>query len=282
MATESTGPRRLQIASGLAGLRSRAGMTLEAVAKLSGYSKTTVGRYEDWRSHGGIKGRTVRDIAIASGGTAAEVAALVRLAEDMPDGWWVGGAVPEWLHPLVSLEAEADTETAFAPSVVPGLLQTREYAMAIHLASDFRQPLDEVEGRVDARMQRQDVLNRPRPLHLWVILDQAVLKRVVGSCEVMAAQIDHLITQSQRPNVDLQVLPLEAGAHAAGLGHFVTLQAGNTLGAVYVEMLGGGLYMDTADDVDRYMAAVDYLRSQAVDPTGSRRILAAEREEYEQ
>ncbi|WP_229868608.1 helix-turn-helix domain-containing protein [Streptomyces chryseus] len=271
----------MQIATGLAKLRERSGLTLEEVAKRSGYGKTTIGRYEDWRSQTKPKGRTVRLIAEAAGGDAAEIAALVRLAEDMPDGWWVGGAVPEWLHPLVSLEHEADHETAFAPSVVPGLLQTADYAMAIHLAEQVRQPLDVVERLVAARMKHQAVLTRESPLHLWVVLDQAVLRREVGDREVMASQIDHLIEQAQRPNIDVQVLPWKAGAHAAGLGHFVTIGSGEALGAVYVEMLGGGLYMDTAEDVRRYNTAMDYLRSQAVDTTGSLKILAAERKEYD-
>ncbi|WP_190093235.1 helix-turn-helix domain-containing protein [Streptomyces melanogenes] len=276
----STGPRRLQLAAGLQKLRERSGRTLEEVAKLSGYGKSTVGRYEDWRSRAKPVPRAVRAIAEAAGGRPAEVAALVRLAEDMPEGWWVGAAVPEWLHPLVSLEHEAQYESAFAPSVVPGLLQTRDYALAIHLAEQVRQPLDKVTELVEGRMRRQEVLTRHSPLHLWVVLDQAVLRREVGDRTVMAAQLDHLIEQSQQPNIDIQILPWAAGAHAAGLGHFVTIGSDDVLGAVYVEMLGGGFYMDSATDVRRYTVAMDYLRSQAVDTTGSLKILAAERKEY--
>ncbi|ORT54210.1 helix-turn-helix transcriptional regulator [Streptomyces sp. CB03238] len=277
----STGPRRLQIASGLKKLRQRSDLTLEEVAKRAGYGKTTVGRYEDWTSKTMPKPRAVRLIAEAAGGTDAEIAALVRLAEDMPEGWWVGAGVPEWLHPLVSLENEAMQEGAFAPSVVPGLLQTAEYARAIHLAEMVRQPLDVVEALVAARMQRQAVLDRDIPLHLWVVLDQAVLRREVGDRTVMAAQLDHLMEQAKRPNIDIQVLPFKAGAHAAGFGHFITLGAGDSTDAVYVEMLGGGLYIDAKEDVRRYTVAMDYLRSQAVDTTESMNILAAERKEYD-
>ncbi|MFE3557317.1 helix-turn-helix transcriptional regulator [Streptomyces sp. NPDC059193] len=279
--TSTAGPRRLQIAKGLAQLRLRSGLTLEEVAKRSGYGKTTVGRYEDWRSQTRPKARTVRLIAEAAGGTAAEIAALVRLAEDMPEGWWVGGAVPEWLHPLVMLEHEGDEEGAFAPSVVPGLLQTPAYGMAIHLAEQVRQPLDVVERLVAARIKRQDVLTRENPLHLWVVLDQAVLRREVGDRQVMAEQINHLIAQARKPNIDIQILPWKAGAHAAGLGHFVTIRSEDGLGSVYVEMLGGGLYMDTTEDVKRYTVALDYLRSQAVDTAASLKIMAAELKEYE-
>ncbi|MGW3091671.1 helix-turn-helix domain-containing protein [Streptomyces sp. NPDC001108] len=276
----SPGPRRLQIASGLARLRERAGMTLEEVAKGAGYGKSTVGRYEDWRATGKIQARTVRLIAEAAKGSPAEVAALVRLAEGTPDGWWVGAGVPEWLHPLVSLEHEADEENVFANSVIPGLLQTRDYARAIHLAEQVRQPTEVVDRLVDARVKRQEVLTRPRPLHLWVVLDQAVFSRVVGDRSVMADQIAHLIESAKTPNVDIQILPFKAGAHAAGLGHFVSIAAGDTIRAVYVEMLGGGLYIDTPDDVGRYTTAFAYLRSQAADTTKSLAIMTDAHKEY--
>ncbi|MER7952401.1 helix-turn-helix transcriptional regulator [Streptomyces sp. NPDC096079] len=276
------GPRRLQIAKGLAELRTRSGLTLEDVAKAAGYGKSTVQRYEDWTAKAKPKARTVRLIAEAAGGTPEEVAALTKLAESLTDGWWaVGGAVPEWLHPLVSLEQEAEEETAFAPSVIPGLLQTREYAMAVHLGQEVREPLDGVTRQVDSRIKRQEVLNRPAPLHLWAVLDEGVLKRQVGNTAVMAAQLDHLIEQTQRRHINIQVLPLATGAHAAaGVGHFVTITSGGITSA-YAELLGGGLYMDTADQVRRYTTAMDYLRSQAADTDASLKILSAYRKEYD-
>ncbi|MFD8146128.1 helix-turn-helix domain-containing protein [Streptomyces sp. NPDC059708] len=271
----SAGPRRLQIATGLAKLRDRSGLTLEELARTSGYGKSTVGRYEDWRSPSAPVARTVRAIATAAGGTPDEVAALVRLTEDMSEGWWLGedSAVPDWMHPLVVLEAEADYEYVFALSAVPGLLQTRAYAEAIHLTGQARKQPEEVSALVDSRMRRQEVLIKRRPLHLWVILDQAVLRRVVGSHGVMAEQISHLIDQAQRPNVDIQVLPWEAGAHAAGKNAFLTLGTRDALGAVYVELLDGGLYKDSGEDVHKYTVAMDYLRMQAADTTESLHLL---------
>ncbi|MGW4699734.1 helix-turn-helix domain-containing protein [Streptomyces sp. NPDC004285] len=278
----SQGPRRLQIAKGLAELRTRSGLTLEEVAKAAGYGKSTVQRYEDWTAKQKPKARTVRLIAEATGGTPQEVSALTKLAESLTDGWWaVGGAVPEWLHPLVSLEQEAEEENAFAPSVIPGLLQTRDYAMAVHLGQEVREPLEVVTQQVDSRIRRQEVLARTTPLHLWAVLDEGVLKRKVGNDTVMAAQIDHLIEQSQQRHINIQILPLTAGAHAAaGTGHFVTITSGGITSA-YAELLGGGLYMDTADQVKRYTTAMDYLRSQAADTVASLKILSAHRKEYD-
>ncbi|MFE0654208.1 DUF5753 domain-containing protein, partial [Streptomyces sp. NPDC059534] len=123
------------------------------------------------------------------------------------------------------------------------------------------------------------VLTKAEPLHLWVVLDQAVLQREVGGRQVMAAQIDHLIEQAQRPNIDIQILPWSAGAHAAGVGHCVTITAGGITSA-YIEMLSGGLYLDTAEGVKIYTTAIDYLHSQAADTTASLQIMSAASEEY--
>ncbi|MFF9147533.1 helix-turn-helix domain-containing protein [Streptomyces sp. NPDC014861] len=274
------GPRRLQIAKGLQQLRERSGLTLEEVAAASGYGKSTVQRYEDWTSATRPKARNVRAIAGAAGGTPEEVAALTTLAESLTAGWWAVGGVPEWLHPLVSLEQEAEVECAYAPSIVPGLLQTREYAMAIHLGQEVREPLDVVTRQVDARIKRQEVLAKNSPLHLWAILDESVLQRVVGDRAVMAAQLDHLITQSRLRHIEIQILPLASGGHAAAAsGHYVTITSGGYTSA-YAELLGTGLYMDTAEQVARYTTAMDYLRSQAADTTASLKVLSEYRKEY--
>lgn len=276
----SQGPRRLQIARGLQQLRLRAGLTLEEVAAASGYGKSTVQRYEDWTAATRPKPRNVKAIAEAAGATAEEVAALTTLTESLTTGWWAVGGVPEWLHPLVSMEQEADTENAYAPSIVPGLLQTRDYAMAIHLGQEVREPLDVVTRQVDSRIKRQEVLSKKDPLHLWVILDESVLQRVVGNREVMAGQLDHLIDRAQQRHIDIQILPLAAGGHAAAAsGHYVTITSGGITSA-YAELLGTGLYMDTADQVARYTTAMDYLRSQAADSSASLEVMSRYRKEY--
>ncbi|MGW9439592.1 helix-turn-helix domain-containing protein [Streptomyces sp. NPDC055607] len=276
------GPRRRQIAKGLHQLRTRSGLTLEEVAAASGYGKSTVQRYEDWTSPTKPKARNVEAIARAAGGTPEEVAALTRLAESLTAGWWtVGGGVPEWLHPLVSMEQEAQEECAYAPSVVPGLLQIREYAMAIHLGQEVRKPLASITEQVEARIKRQDVLTKADPLHLWAVLDESVLKRVVGDRTVMAAQLDHLIEQAHQRHINIQILPLTAGTHAAtGSGHFVTLAFDDGDTSAYPELLTGGVYSDTAEQVGQYRTAIGYIRSQAADTDASLEIMRKYRKEY--
>ncbi|MFG2139472.1 helix-turn-helix domain-containing protein [Streptomyces sp. NPDC048650] len=276
----------MQIARGLIALRERSGLMQTQVAELAGVSKATVSRYEMWQDRARIRWATVKAIADACGASASEREALVRVARTQTDGWWVGnGAVPEWMDPLVSFEHEAEYEHLYANTVIPGLLQTRDYALAIHQAREVRSPNDAIEGMVDARIQRQSILRREPPLQLWAVLDEAVLRRTVGNSQVMAEQLDHLHEMAQSPTVEIQILPFSAGAHAAGAGHFVILGRNdernplNSMAVVYIEMRRRGLYLDDAEDVSAYKLTFDYLRSQAADATASLQLLTKARQE---
>jgi hypothetical protein len=189
------------------------------------------------------------------------------------------------MDPLVSFEHEAAYEHVYANTVIPGLLQTRAYALSVHQAREMRSPNDEIERMVDARIQRQGILRRHPPLHLWVVLDEAVLRRDVGGEAVMVEQMAHLYEMAQSPTVDLQILPFSAGAHAAGAGHFVILGRDdernplNSMAVVYIEMRRRGLYLDDAEDVASYKLTFDYLRSQAADSAASLRLLTDVRQE---
>ncbi|MDT0545851.1 MULTISPECIES: helix-turn-helix transcriptional regulator [Streptomyces] len=287
MTATMTGPAgRMQIARGLISLRERCGLTQTQVAERAGVSKATVSRYEAWQDRARIRWATVKALADACDASAEERDALVKVARSQSEGWWVGNsAVPEWMDPLVSFEQEAAYEHVYANNVVPGLLQTRAYATAIHNATELRTPNEKVERLVDARMQRQGILDRDSALHLWVILDEAVLRRIVGDDRVMAEQLDHLYETAHRPNIDIQLLPFTAGAHAAGSGHFVILGRDdarnplNSMAVVYIEMRRRGLYLDDAEEVGAYKLTFDYLRSQAADTSASLRRLAKTRQE---
>ncbi|MGY0058982.1 helix-turn-helix domain-containing protein [Streptomyces sp. LZ34] len=287
MTATQTGPAvRMQIARGLISLRERSGLTQAQVAERAGVSKTTVSRYEMWQDRARIRWATVKALADACDASVGEREALIQMAKSQAEGWWVGNsAVPEWLDPLVSFEHEAEYEHLYANSVIPGLLQTRDYAWAVHQAREVRSPNDEIERMVEARVQRQSILERQPALHLWVVLDEAVLRRDVGDADVMAKQMTHLYEVAQRPNIDIQVLPFSAGAHAAGAGHFVILGRNdernplNSMAVVYIEMRRRGLYLDDAEEVGAYKLTFDYLRSQAADTSASLRLLARTRQE---
>ncbi|MFF4604500.1 helix-turn-helix domain-containing protein [Streptomyces sp. NPDC001339] len=287
MTATLTGPAgRMQIARGLISLRERCGLTQAQVAERAGVSKATVSRYEMWQDRARIRWATVKAIADACDASESERDALVEAARTQADGWWVGNsAVPEWMDPLVSFEHESEYEHLYANTVIPGLLQTREYALAIHQAREVRSPNDVIEHMVEARIQRQGILRREPALHLWVVLDEAVIRRTVGNAGVMARQLDHLYNVAQSPAVEIQILPFSAGAHAAGAGHFVILGRNdernplNSMAVVYIEMRRRGLYLDDAEDVAAYKLTFDYLRSQAADTSASLRLLATARQE---
>lgn len=282
--TAKSGPaRRLQLARALCRLRERAQLTQAGLAKRADVSKQTISRYETWRDRAGVNWKTVRDIAHACGASAAELDTVVRLAKSPSDeGWWVGhAAVPSWLDPLVSFEDWADHEHVYANSLVPGLLQTSAYAMAIQQAAEVRHSREEIEVWVDQRLRRQAVLHRAPPIHLWVVLDEAVLRRLVGDPHVMAEQMDHLLELAEQPNVEIQVMPFDAGATAAGAGHFLIVGRDNgEMCIVFVELRQRGLYLDDDEDVSAYRLAFDYLRSQAADTKTSRELVSSARQEY--
>jgi DNA-binding XRE family transcriptional regulator len=142
-------------------LRERCGLTQAQVAERAGVSKATVCHYEMWQDRARIRWATVKALADACDPSVEERDALVRVAKSQTDGWRVSNsAVPEWMDPLVSFEHEAAYEHVYANTVVPGLLQTRAYALAIHQAREMRSSGEEIEGMVEARIQRQHILRR--------------------------------------------------------------------------------------------------------------------------
>lgn len=284
----SAGPAgRMQIARGLKAFRGRAGLTQSEVAKRAGVSIGTVNRYETWQDRAKLRLPTVSALADACGATAQEREALALLVRNQQNGWWMDHpAVPEVMDPLMSFEDVAEYEHVYANALVPGLLQTPRYALAVHQAQRVREGAEVIESAVDARIKRQAILDRTPALHLWVVLDDAVLRRTVGGADVMAEQFEHLHTMAQRPQVDIQVLPFTAGAHAAGSGgHFVVLGREdehdplNSMNVVYLELHKRGLYLDDPTEVQNYKLMFDYLRSQAADTSVSLDLLAARRQE---
>lgn len=179
---ERTTTRRRQLGAMMRKLRARKGLTLEEAGKLVGVSKATVSRYET--QAGPVKWIVVDALCREYGATDAERAAIVRLAKDAKQqGWWSSFAdsIPESMNLLLTLEDEAVHESHFACVYVPGLLQTRAYSTALQKANEVPLEPAEIERLVDIRMKRQDILSRPKPPRLWAILDESVIRRLVGS-----------------------------------------------------------------------------------------------------
>ncbi|PWI18156.1 XRE family transcriptional regulator [Streptomyces sp. Act143] len=268
---ERTTTRRRQLGAMMRKLRARKGLTLEEAGKLVGVSKATVSRYET--QAGPVKWIVVDALCREYGATEAERTSVVALAKDAKQqGWWSSFAdsIPESMNLMLTLEDEAVGENHFACVYVPGLLQTRAYSTALQRANEVPLEPAEIERLVDIRMKRQEILNRSKPLRLWAILDESVIRRVVGSAEIMKEQLGRLLEANESPHITLQVLPFAKGAHAAALGSFVIIGGADPgLDVVYVDFHTGSLLLEKDEELERYRLAFEYLRAQALDMEAS-------------
>lgn len=276
-----TTTRRRQLGAMMRKLRARKGMTLEEAGRLVGISKATVSRYET--QEGPVKWPIADALCRQYDASEAELSAVVALAKDVKQqGWWgpYTDSIPADMSLLLTLEDEAVREDHFSCTYVPGLLQTRNYSTAIQGASEMRLAPEEIQRLVDIRMKRQAILNRPEPPHLWAILDESVIRRVVGSPDVMRDQLDHLLAANNSPHITLQVLPFSKGAHGAALGSFVILGGVEaSLDVAYVDLHVGSLFMEKDEELARYRLAFDYLRAQALDMATSSALIERVRKE---
>ncbi|GGR67327.1 transcriptional regulator [Streptomyces humidus] len=240
-----------------------------------GISKATLSRYET--KEGTVKWPAVDALCREYGASDEERAALVELAKGAKiQGWWrsLADPIPESMNLMLTLEDEVVREDHYACMYVPGLLQTRAYAEAVHRASETGCSEREVQHMVDIRMKRQELLDRAEPPHLWCVIDEAALRRRVGGSKVMREQLHHLLSVSQRPHVTVQVLPFAKGAHAAAVGSFAVLRGPTPdLDVVYVDLIGGGLFMEKPQELARYRLAFEYLSAQALDLESSAEII---------
>ncbi len=181
-------------------------------------------------------------------------------------GWWSTYRLPAWLGDLVGLEADAVTERVVELELIPALLQTEDYARAVHVAAPHMPPGAEVDRRVAARMQRQKRLAEPNALTLSAILSEAALRRVMAHPGVAAGQLQRLASDAQRPNVSLLVLPFSAGLHGSMSGSFALLDFGLevSLDVGYQEYAAGGHLVDDQEVVRLLSDLYDALRSQAL------------------
>nr|WP_141974451.1 helix-turn-helix transcriptional regulator [Actinomadura hallensis] len=251
--------------------REAAGISTEDAGYEIRASHSKISRMELGRV--GFKERDVADLLTLYGVTdPARREPLLELAEyaNLP-GWWqeYGDVVPGWFEPYLGLEQGAEVVRVFEVQDVPELLQTAGYARALISARYPHAPAAEIERRVEVRMLRRRVFDRPEPLKLWAILDEAALRRVVGGPETMREQIRHLIEMAGRPNITVQVLPFAVGGHAAEGGPMTLLRFAepDLPDVVYLEQLTGALYPDRPSDIVYYRDVLNRLGVQAEPPT---------------
>jgi hypothetical protein len=274
------GPTVLRILLGthLRRLRESKGVSREDAGWHIRGSESKISRMELGRV--GFKERDIADLLTLYGIADTEerdrLLALARSANT--PGWWhrYGDVLSTWFQPYLGLEAAASMIRSYELQFVPGLLQTRDYARAVMALGGKPAPSDEVERRLDVRMTRQQLLTRPHGPRLWVVLDEAVLRRPVGDATIMRAQIQALIDATARSNIIIQILPFRVGGHAAAGGAFSILRFEDPQlpDIVYIEHLTSALYLDKRDDVDLYAAAVETLCVQAEPPQHTTDILS--------
>jgi hypothetical protein len=266
---------RRELGAQLRALRAERGWTVEQVAERLLISSSKVSRLETGQR--GASPRDIRDLCDLYGlgdEDRQRLADLAKAGKRQP--WWQPLSLPYSTY--VGLEAEATQIRDFGLGVVPGLLQTRDYARAVLRAIVPARSADEVENLLEGRIARQQrVLSAGNPPQFQAILDASVLHRVVGSPAIMRAQLRRLVEASQMPDVTVRVVPYEAGALPVPNNKFIILSFGAPLlpDVVFIEGLTGDLYIDRKDDTDTYHAAFQALEALAATSDDTRDIITS-------
>ena len=226
-------------------------------------SESKVSRMELGRV--GFKERDVSDLLELYGlNDEQERVRLMELARAANNpGWWsrYGDVMPNWFANYVGLEVAAKLIRTYEVLFVPGLLQTERYARAVVQLGKAYLPTEEIEQRVALRVTRQQILTRANPARLWVVIDEAVLRRPIGGREAMREQIEHLLKVSQQPNVTLQVMPFSSVGYPGAGGAFTIMRfpEGDLPDVVYIEHAASALFLDKLEDLDEYAAIMEAL-----------------------
>ncbi|MEV4536074.1 helix-turn-helix transcriptional regulator [Asanoa sp. NPDC049518] len=268
----TAGRRRLRTA--LRTARENAKLTQEHVAEAMDWSLSKLIRIETGRVS--VSTNDVRALLslyrINGSAEAEELIALARVARQKP--WWqdARSAIPPHYAQYIGLEAEASAMQCFQSSLMPGLAQTRAYARAVITNRPPGQiKAEEVDPRVDLRMRRKtEILGREDPPRFDIILDEAVLRRSIGSPEVHREQLEHLIALAAAPNICIQVVPFAAGAVTAA-GSFVILQFpdGADDDVVYLESALLENFLERPTETDPYHEEFGWLRARALNEPDS-------------
>ncbi|MEU7958170.1 helix-turn-helix domain-containing protein [Micromonospora humida] len=277
----STVPRR-RLGRALRDLRTEAGITLDAAAEALECSRQKVWRIES--GLGPARSIDVRAMCELYRAKNELTRALIALAgETRAKGWWhaYGDAIPDWFELYVGLESAASRIRQYDEALIPGLFQTRDYALAVY---QHREEVteDERERLVQVRLQRQSLLTRRLPVapRLEAVISEAALLRIVGDRPTMAAQLRHLLDVGERDRIVIRVLPLSVGLHrGVEAGTFVMLEfpLGNRAtpdpSVVYSESWTGALYLDRPDEFAAYEKVWSSLDQLALDEGQSRNLI---------
>ncbi|MFF5637473.1 helix-turn-helix domain-containing protein [Streptomyces sp. NPDC012825] len=268
--------RRRRLGQELRKLREAKNMTAEQVAERLLVSQSKISRLENGRRS--ISQRDVRDLCgVYEVEDERMVESLMQMAKDSrQQGWWHAfGDIPYSVY--IGLETDAESLRMYEPQIIPGLLQTHEYAEAVIAGALPESTPADIEKRVQVRTRRQErIRDEERPLRLWAVIDEGALHRIVGSRQLMVQQLEHLLEQSQLPHVTVQVMPFDMGAHPGISGQYSILEFPDTSDSsvVYIEGVTSDLYLEKTQDVGKYSVMYEHLRAQALNVDQTREFIS--------
>jgi transcriptional regulator with XRE-family HTH domain len=248
--------------------RDHASLTQKALADAAGYTRPYVARVEAGSLLASEEFVESCDRLFQTSGY------LSRLRRRLSEG-----GHPRWFVPYLKLEQTASQILDYSNALIMGMLQTPEYAAAVFRSVHPRESADQIKQRVELRMRRHDVMDRPSPPLLWVILHEACLRTVVGGPQVMRDQMARLLVEAESPDVTIQVHPFNAGAPASSLP-FTLISQDEQPTVVYGETRGSGHVNDSAQAVDDASISFDRLRASALSPSDSATLIRSAMEGY--
>jgi transcriptional regulator with XRE-family HTH domain len=245
-------------------LRTAAGMSQEELGQQISYSGSLVGMVETARRAPTRDFAERCDAALETGGALARLWPLVSQE-----------SLPRWFRPFAEVERTATSIRSWEPLVLPGLLQTEDYARALITAWQPGDGREAVQQQVTSRMERQQLLDRDDPPLLWMIIGEAALRNPVGGPAVLREQLARLLKrEAEHPKIIVQVVPLDAGAHPGLEGPLVLVTRRGEPDMAYLEVQGRGQLVESSDEVARYGLLYDLLRAVALPPDASREMIA--------
>ncbi|RKR88583.1 helix-turn-helix protein [Micromonospora pisi] len=263
----------------LRGLREAKKLGLRRVAARLDWQASKLSRMETGIQ--GIRAEDVASLLVIYGVTGDERRRLLGMAERSAEsGWWeVIGGLSDESRTLIRLEAEATSVVNWQPLLIPGLLQTADYTQVLMRDGGVEEP--DAQSRVAARLGRQAVLTRPQPPELLAIVDEMVLRRVLGSPRLMARQLRHLIEAAERPNITLRVVPFAVGGHPGLDGGFALFDFPRNKSVVYLDQKISGLFLEETPQVAFFRREAERLGAVALSPTESVDFVARVATEHE-
>jgi len=263
---------RMLVGAQLRRLREARGLSRDTVAEAIGVSASKISRLE--RGQSGIKQRDVADLlTLYDVRPDADRQAMLGLVKEatMP-GWWKDytDVMPSRFEPFLGLELAASVIRSYEVEIIPGLLQTEDYARAVIRLSHRDDTEEQIQRRVSLRMHRQRILDRRDPPQLWAVIDENALRRPVGGPEMQRAQLLHLIEIIQLQHVTVQVVPPRVSGEVAAGGPITILRfpEDHLPDVVYLEHISNALYLDKPTDVSHYWDIMNRVGVQA-DPAAA-------------